>query len=109
MYKTRYWYGTTDGSDDYYDNTMNGKSFCSQMSWVDGAYSAICAGPLWGPWYEGSCPKGWGRNKYKHPDDTYTVQNAQGYVNDNSTPIYNTVTKYRDTVYNYTAGRIAKA
>ena len=93
---------------------MNGKSYCSKMSNMTHAngkhYDAICSTTISNSsWYSSSCPKGWGRSKWYHPDDDYSVQNAQGYINDNSTPIYSTVTKYRDAVYNYITTRVAKA
>ena len=73
-------------------------------------YDAICASQTTGTrWYDNPCPKGWGKNKGRYPNDYYSVSCAQGFYRDGGTPIYNTVTKYRDTVYNYTAGRIAKA
>ena len=97
------------GPYDYNASTSNGYYTISRE-----VRAAVCNG-----WYatvgfdnwaeQNTCPKGWGKNKWHHSDDRYTVQYAQGYVNDNSKPIYSTVTKYRDTVYNYTAGRIAKA
>ena len=106
-----YFWGTSDGDYNSSTETPNGKSFCSKMSPVSSVrYDAICTIPIPGyAWYEGSCPKGWGKNRDRYPSDTYSVKFAQGYIDDNKTPIYNTVTKYRDTVYNYTAGRIAKA
>ena len=81
------------------------------MTWVDSTtYSAICDDWIIDyPWGDNPCPKGWGKNKGRHDSDTYSAQNAQGHINDNSTPIYNTVTKYRDTVYNYITTRVAKA
>ena len=108
----RYFYGTTNGGTTYYENTMGGKSYCSKISWVsDRDYDAICAGGIVNdyPWYDGSCPKGWGRSRWRYRNDSYSAQYGQGYIKNGGDPIYSTVTKYRDTVYNYTAGRIAKA
>ena len=107
-----YWYhyGTTNGNSDS-SSVMGGKSFCSMMLQINSKYyTAICPSGHYSDsdWYDNPCPKGWGKNNDRYPDDTYSVRNAQGYVK-NSKPIYSTVTKYRDTVYNYTAGRIAKA
>ena len=58
---------------------------------------------------QNTCPKGWGKGWYVRGSARYHVSAAQGYDKYGGSPIYSTVTKYRDTVYNYTAGRIAKA
>ena len=105
-----YFYGTTDGDSAVYDNTMGGKSYCSKMFRVGACYDAICAIPSTGfSWYDGSCPKGWGKNKGRYPNGYYSVQKAQGHIADGTGPIYSTVTKYRDAVYNYITTRVAKA
>ena len=104
-----YWYnyGTSDGN--YSSSaTMGGRSYCTKMSHVGDSYVAICDIDD-GKSLTGTCPKGWGRNKERYPRDYYSALNGQGFIADTSNPIYTTVTKYRDTVYNYTAGRIAKA
>ena len=109
-YFYHYYYGTTDGGYTHHSNTMGGKSYCSKMSQVDSVhYNAICASNTPGnSWYEGSCPKGWGRNKGRYPRDSYSVYYAQGYIA-NSNPIYSTVTKYRTAYHNYITTRVAKA
>ena len=58
---------------------------------------------------ERSCPKGWGRWKQWHEADQYSVYCAQGYINDRSTPVYSTVTKYNYIYHNYITTRVAKA
>ena len=114
--ESMYWFGTTSGASSCYYGSTNGEPFCPQRHSLIGTagWCAICdnASRTDYPdsWIKnGSCPKGWGGHQYYHPNDYYSVQSAQGYIADNKTPIYSTVTKYRDTVYNYTAGRIAKA
>ena len=108
----QYYYGLTDGEYKTCNNTMNGKSYCSKMSQeVFDIYSAICG--YWvmsRPWADNLCSKGWGKNKGRHPNDYYSTWNSQGYINDGTgNPIYSTVTKYRDAVYNYITTRVAKA
>ncbi len=82
-----------------------------------GAYEAMCAGS-WDDaipaevtkWrWSQTCPKGWGRNKYKYPNEEDTVQSGQGYsLTGVQKPVYGEVTKYRDAYHNYYGGRLAK-
>ena len=77
-------------------------------------YAATCAMHSIPPEVENwqkqrTCPKGWGRRKSFYPNDTYSVSGAQGYINDNSTPVYSYITKYRDAYHNYITTRVAKA
>ena len=110
-----YWYGTTDGHADSLYGSTGGKSYCPQtVTNGHSGWSAACDYGIDNDSHRErisgmSCPKGWGRSKLLYPVNSYTVYGAQGWVADTSKPSYSTVTKYRDTVYNYTAGRIAKA
>ena len=105
-----YTIGTTDGGHQLC--TTGSYTRCPNMtrpSPTSIGIDAVCSHSSSGTWHNyATCPKGWGRNKLRYPSDVYSVDCAQGYVK-NGTPVYSTVTKYRDTVYNYTAGRIAKA
>ena len=57
-----------------------------------------------------TCPRGWGKFKMRYPNDSYSVQNAQGYCESGiMEPVYGYVTRYRDVYYNYIAGRVSKA
>ena len=105
-----YYYGTYDGGYAFYEDTMSGKSYCSKMSQIDSTdYSAICDNEVSDhTWADNPCPKGWGKNKKRYPNDYYSVIYAQGHAK-NGVPIYSTVTKYRDAVYNYITTRVAKA
>ena len=110
-----YWYGTTNGREDH-DNSANGKSYCPQRTGINSGtgWSAVCT--TWEAivpdkaWLrDRSCPKGWGRWKQWHGADQYTVYAAQGYVDDNKTPVYSDITKYRTAYHNYITTRVAKA
>ena len=57
-----------------------------------------------------TCPRGWGKLKYRYPNDNYSVQCAQGYVGKSyQNPVYGYVTRYRTAYYNYIATRVSKA
>ena len=75
-------------------------------SWNNGTASIV---EKWLRSNNWTCPKGWGKLKYRYPNDYYSVQYAQGYIADRSTPVYSTVTKYRDAYRNYITTRVAKA